>query len=769
VSTRPGSHQLKLDDASQVWDLLSERVEAWVESWETCANTHGEPPTLADFLPAEPPVLRRLTLVELIKVDLEYRWRDGQQRRLLEWYVEQFPDLRQGSGIPCDLIYEEYHIRHQAGDAVDPDEFCARFPAQATELRRLLGIEKEHLSTALFTGDSLEQIEVGKSLDDFDLLTRLGRGAFAVVFLARQRSMQRLVALKVSADRGHESQTMAQLDHPHIVRVFDQRVLPERRLRLMYMQYISGGTLQNVADLVRRTPLAERRGKLLLDVVDEALLSRGESPPTDSRIRKRLAEASWPEVVCWIGARLASALNYAHQRGVLHRDVKPANVLVSSEGNPKLADFNISFSSKVEGATAAAYFGGSLAYMSPEQLDACNPANDRGAETLDGRSDVFSVGVLLWELLTGERPFRDRDLTGDWSHTLEEMAQTRKRGVEPAVIAKLPPKCPEGLQEVLLKSLTADVDERYATAAELSKQLTICLQPQVQRLYRLRPGDWRILARRLPLLFVLIFGLVPNVFTSVLSITYNLIMIIMHAENPLVREIFWKAQLGIVNTIAYTLGITVLLRLAWPVLTAVAKLHRGEEVDRKQLSGWCDRCLKMGEYVAWVTAALWTISGFIFPLWINLELGTSGLSSEHWFHFVLSQTICGLLSSTLSFFFVTFLMTRVNFPLLVQSVEPDSMNTLRLQALGRRIFVFLLMSPVVPLLACFFIPSLTTNNESKWSLIVLGSVGIGSFVLEWLLFRLIQTDVAALTLSVSPEGATLGGSEVTESFLTGSR
>ena len=83
---------------------------------------------------------------------------------------------------------------------------------------------------------------------------------------------------------------------------------------------------------------------------------------------------------------------------MLHRDVKPANVLLTAEPSPKLADFNISFSDKVDGATPAAYFGGSLAYMSPEQLEACNPAHARSADELDGRSDLYSLGMVLWEL-----------------------------------------------------------------------------------------------------------------------------------------------------------------------------------------------------------------------------------------------------------------------------------------------------------------------------------------------------------------------------------
>ncbi len=139
-------------------------------------------------------------------------------------------------------------------------------------------------------------------------------------------------------------------------------------------------------------PATTWTGKTLLGAIDAALEKHGETPPDGSPIRRRLAAASWGEAVCWVGARLAAALAYAHRRGVLHRDVKPANVLLSAEGFPKLADFNISFSSKLDGATPAAYFGGSLAYMSPEQLEASNPEHNRQPD----RNSTAAATFIRW-------------------------------------------------------------------------------------------------------------------------------------------------------------------------------------------------------------------------------------------------------------------------------------------------------------------------------------------------------------------------------------
>src|SRR5947208_2201329 len=277
----------------------------------------------------------------------------------LNCYFDAFPELCADGEVPLDLIYEDFHIRKQGGETVVIQPYFERFPQHKARLEQILGVGDPYRSTrAVATSGSVEAAP-GQQLDDFDLIKELGAGAFAKVFLARQRSMQRFVALKVSADQSDEPQTLAQLDHPHIVRVFDQRVLAERQMRLLYMQYIPGGTLQDVIKAAQQLP-DRRCGKMVLDVIDDGLTRRGELLPSESFARRALNDLTWAEAICRIGASLASALDYAHSRGVLHRDVKPANVLLTAEGSPKLADFNISFSSQVEGASPREFFGGSL-------------------------------------------------------------------------------------------------------------------------------------------------------------------------------------------------------------------------------------------------------------------------------------------------------------------------------------------------------------------------------------------------------------------------
>ena len=203
------------DRARGDWTQMADCIERFCVEWED----HKTPPNLKEFVPPENSPTRRLTLIELVKVDLEQRWTHKTDPKSVEQYLDQWPELKEPDGsAPCDLVYEEFHIRRQSGEDVRLSEFVARFPGLDDRLKRLIG-QADSVESSSMRGVSRQKITLqpGDTIDDFDLLTRLGSGAFATVFLARQKSMQRLCALKVSVTRSNEAQTLAQLDHPNIV------------------------------------------------------------------------------------------------------------------------------------------------------------------------------------------------------------------------------------------------------------------------------------------------------------------------------------------------------------------------------------------------------------------------------------------------------------------------------------------------------------------------------------------------------------------------
>jgi serine/threonine protein kinase len=759
VSTSQSDVQLDLDAGTAAWDILADHVDALLTAW---AKGESEP-DLAKFIPADRG-LRHLALCELVKVDLEQRWGNRRSPKLLEAYATEFPDLCHAGKFPADLIYEEYHVRKQAGDNVGQQDYLNRFPNQATEIGRLLNMEAPSVSTILSAREAAQPIEVGESIDDFDLLTELGKGAFATVYLARQKSLQRLVALKISSDKGTETQTLAQLDHPNIVRVFDQRILPDRKLRLMYMQYVPGGTLQSIRQGMQRQ--ANSSGKAFLAAVDEALLARGETSPGGMGQRIKLEQATWPQVICWLGARIAAALHYAHQRGVLHRDIKPANVLVGADGSPKLADFNISFSSKLSGATPAAYFGGSLAYMSPEQLEACDPQHTRQPGELDARSDIFSLGVMLWELLAGSRPFVDELKSGRWGANLPAMVAIRRAGVTIETRQKLPPGVPAGLAQVLLTCLASQPQDRFATAEDAARQLDLCLQPRAQRLLHVDRGTWLERARRFPLAVLVVAGLLPNVLMSVLSIWYNKRMIINKLSEQ-AQHIF-DVQLWGVNSVAYALGFGWFLWKVWHLLADLSIIARDKKPDSQRLPADRQVCLQMGALGAKLTGALWLASGFVFPSWIQLEEGAnSNIEANHYIHFIASQLICGLMAATLTYFFVTTVAGRLFYPLLIGTQAPRPEESRQLTQVERRTSLYFLVACMTPLVSVFPIIAAKSGQEYIAALGVLGLIATG---LAFWLMGVIRSDLEALKIVIHPSGDQLSGfSDGGDSFWTSSR
>ena len=731
------SLHLTADGATQAWDDLAQRLERFIATWEA-----GSEPTLAEFLPPEPPAHRRLVLVELIKVDLEERAARGQPLAL-ESYAAQYPELLENGEPPCDLIYEEYHICRGAGKNVSLSDYCRRFPNSAAALKRLMGTDALSVSTQMFaTRRRIEGISAGQRLDDFDLLAEVGRGSFGTVFLARQVSLQRLVALKISADKGNEPRTLAALDHPNIVRVFDQRRLTDKRVLLFYMTFAPGGTLAEVIRRVRDTPAASRNGSILIACVSEAMQKAGQMAAEDSPWRRRVAVMSWPETVSRIGVQLAQALDYAHRQGILHRDVKPANVLLSAEGSPKLADFNISFSSQIEGATPAAYFGGSIAYMSPEQLEACNPNHDRRPEDLDGRSDLYALAVLLWELLFGERPFADDEL-GGWSASLDAMTEMRRTE---------PPWSPPGprdpiatrIEQVLRKALAPEPKDRHQDGAAMARELLLCLNPRAWDLVHDLGSGWRNWARRRPILALFPINLPPFVLASLYNLGYNADEFI-RKQPPDIKASF-NALVVPVNVVLFGAGIYLVLAYAWPLAREVRAAAEGQPGDPERRMSARVRALRLGYWVAAVGLAMWLLAGLAFPVGIHAQVGRFPV--QGYVHFLLSMLTCGLISCCFPYLATTWLNVRVFFPALLASAAPDLKEQQRLVAVGRHAYVGLVGSIVVGFLAILLL-IVSSPTSRMWSvLLILASVA-GYFAAQFL-YNAIRADLAALTIATRP-------------------
>ena len=254
----------------------------------------------------------------------------------------------------------------------------------------------------------------------------LGSGGMAQVYLAHDEVLDRYVALKILGDQyaedeefverfKREARSAASLSHPNIVSIYDQG-RSEDGAYYMAMEYVPGGTLKE-------------------------------------RIRRE--GALTPGAAVGVALEVTDALSEAHERGVIHRDIKPQNVLVTEKGDVKVTDFGIAraAASASSGATATGAVLGTVDYMSPEQAR---------AERVGPRSDLYSLGVVLYEMLTGTLPYEAQSPMGvAMKHATEPVRSPRE--VNPSV--------PEPLAVLTTRLLAKDPEDRYASAAALSEDL----------------------------------------------------------------------------------------------------------------------------------------------------------------------------------------------------------------------------------------------------------------------------------------------------------
>lgn len=766
------SHSSSVGDASQdeeaLWDVLAERIDAFAAAWDAAVAGDEAPlPRIDEFLTGLDASTARQVLVELAKLDIERRWQENRQPQHIEWYLQQFPALAPIAKLPVDLIYEELQARMAAGLPIYQEELQQRFPAQCESLLRLVGgMAITGSPTATYFADtivdkqaggkggegkepakpkasfaSFAHLKPGDQLDDFQLLTPLGSGAFARVFLARQVSMERLVALKISAHTGSEPQTLAQLDHPHIVRVYDQRACSEPPARLLYMEVVSGGTLQDVIARARNSYDGKPCGALLLAAIDERLSACGAPIPESSSSRDWIEDAEWPEVVCRLGAELCEGLAYAHARGVLHRDIKPANVLLSGEARPKLADFNVSYNGGRSDENPEDTFGGSLAYMSPEQLEACHPLLGGSPRMVRETSDVYAVGVMLWELLAGRRPFRDEQLPSGGNGSLvrlQRMIESRQRVDFNQLAEQLPDDCPDSLRAVLEKALAPAKEDRYQTADELARALRMCLNPRCWELLQ-EPKSYvgRFVVRH-PVFSIILAGLIPNIITAVFNWAYNKWRF---ESDPQLLGLYDQFQTVVnwVNPIAFSVGIAVGTWAALKTFRLLQSKTPGEALDGSS------RVLKFGQFVAIMLLSIWSASGIAFPIAIG-EFG--GHSVDFYLHFFLSLALCGIVATTYPYMLITALAVRYFIPALVRHGIIPGPRRIDLLQTARRNKIYLMTSILVPMLGIWlvvgFVNSENIREQKDWALLAVSGGGAAGFLLMIALERLIGLDLAAL-------------------------
>jgi serine/threonine-protein kinase len=410
----------------------------------------GQKPRIEQFLNEWPGISPR-ELAAVMRVELRQRWRQGQKPRA-EDFLERFPQLRTEVEDVVDLIYAEFLIREELCQNPSLEEFERRFPEHAQELKEqielhaALGVTEQSPPLAFDTNHSPSATEPNDGhqrfaarlpslAPNYEVLAEIGRGGMGVVYRARQVGLNRLVALKMlrAAESASsellsrfrvEAEAVARLHHPQIVQIYDYG--EHDGLPYLALELIEHGTLA-----------------------------------------ARLDGTPWPaHKAAGLVETLARSVEFAHDHGVIHRDLKPANILLASAdgSDVKIADFGLArvFRDIPSVHTQSGALLGTPSYMSPEQ--AAGRAQQIGPAT-----DVYALGAILYELLTGHPPFRGETPI----ETLQQVLTS-----EPVTVRLIAPRVPRDLATICSKCLGRDPEQRYLSAAELASDLARFLADQ---------------------------------------------------------------------------------------------------------------------------------------------------------------------------------------------------------------------------------------------------------------------------------------------------
>jgi serine/threonine protein kinase len=430
-------------------------LEAWVAAFERAAIADGRRLSTSYLPPAKHPAWSEI-VTELVRVDLELARGRGEQATL-EDYRTLVPDLFADARAVAAAAFEEFRLRRDAGESLASHTLGQKYGLPQSAWPAVSSDED------LLAADAFPA--VGDSFGGLRLVSVLGAGAASRVFLARQPEFgDRLVALKITAERTLEPENLGRLQHTNIVPIYSAH--RAGGWLGLCMPFCGAVTLADVL----RNPQHDAETRPTAPSTTEALFAAtlrrgtpagktdgGSTPDADERLGT--SGLAWRLAADW-GRQLAEGLAHAHERDVVHCDVKPANILLGDDGIPRLLDFHLArYVAAEHRQTLVA--GGTLPYMGPEHVRAVLEGT-----ALTPASDLFSLGAVLFELLAGRVPYPVR------SGPLEEIAAqlVDDRRHVPSLRA-IVPEIPAGLEAIVRKCLASQPTDRYASAGALAEDL----------------------------------------------------------------------------------------------------------------------------------------------------------------------------------------------------------------------------------------------------------------------------------------------------------
>lgn len=396
--------------------------------------------------------------LRLVVDEIVDRWRGGDPPDASAVLAE-YPQLREHHSLAVDLAYEEFCLRQEAGESLDQRRFCQQFSQFQYSLARMLNLHRVLQSQALGLSpkdkEKVEWPQLGSRWLDWTLLEEIGRGAFSRVYLAEEPSLgNRRVVVKCSTSGAGEAFLLGKLAHEHVMPIHSIRHDEPRQLVGICMPYVGRVTLADVlnrlvessAQQVSTAVFAPQLGNWRAAVPEQSITGPGYLTATVRLIEK-----------------VARGLALAHQENVLHGDIKPSNIILAFDGEPLLVDFNLS-----DDGASNRRLGGTPPYMAPERLSLLTPEGvqefDRTNTELSLRSDVFSLGIVLCELLYGDTPydFAIEELTAGYCPRRANLVSDRCVSGEAV---------PRELQELLLRAIALEPNERVRSARDFADEL----------------------------------------------------------------------------------------------------------------------------------------------------------------------------------------------------------------------------------------------------------------------------------------------------------